>query len=272
MTPPPALVAALRRVLRPLVRVLVARGITYPMLADILKRTYVEVVERDFRLHERPPTASRVSLLSGVHRKDVRRLAATQVDSAKGAPEAVALGAQLVAAWLTTAQFRDAKGRPRPLARLASQGGARSFEALVASVSKDIRARGVLDEWLRLGVAELDGKDRVVLRTRAFVPSRGFDEKAFYLGHNVHDHLAAAAHNLAGEGAPFLERSVHYDALDPASMPALAALAEQTGMQALEAVNRKAMRSEAADRKKEAPKHRFTFGIYFFSEKTDERR
>src|SRR3954468_1218636 len=40
MTPPPALVAALRRVLRPLVRVLVARGITYPMLADILKRTY----------------------------------------------------------------------------------------------------------------------------------------------------------------------------------------------------------------------------------------
>lgn len=264
MTLSPTLVAALRHLLRPLVQLLVARGITYPMLAEMLKETYVDVADRNFRLGEAPPTDSRVSLLSGVHRKDVRRLRGQVAVDAESMPTSVALGAQLVAAWTAKREFRDAKGRPRPLPRLAADGGERSFEALVASVSKDIRARSVLDEWLRLGIVGLDGQDRVVLRRAAFVPSRGLDEKAFYLGHNVHDHLAAAASNLVGETAPFLERSVHYDALDSESVQELAALAEAAGMEALHKINRKAMELEARDAKKPEPKHRITFGVYFF--------
>jgi hypothetical protein len=264
MTLSPALVAALRHLLRPLVQLLVARGVTYPMLAEILKETYVDVADRDFRLADKPPTDSRVSLLSGVHRKDIRRLRDHTARDAVSMPTSVALGSQLVAAWTAKREFRDAKGRPRRLPRLAANGGERSFEALVASVSKDIRARSVLDEWLRLGVVGLDGEDRVVLRRAAFVPSRGLDEKAFYLGHNVHDHLAAAASNLEGVAAPFLERSVHYDALDPESVAELAALAEAAGMEALQHINRKAMEFEARDAKKPAPKHRITFGVYFF--------
>ena len=265
MTLPPSLLAALRHLLRPLVRLLVARGITYPMLGELLKQVYVDVADRDFRLDGRPATDSRVSLLSGVHRKDVRRLRGTTPAGEETRFESVALGAQLIAAWSTRREFCGAKGQPRPLARLASQGGKRSFEALVASVSKDIRARSVLDELVRLGVAEVDAKDRVALRAPAFVPSRGFDEKAFYLGHNVHDHLAAAAQNLLADEPQFVERSVHYNALDPASVPELAALAGEEGMKALRAVNRKAAACEARDGKRTAPKQRINFGIYFFS-------
>lgn len=254
----------MRSLLRPLVRLLVARGLTYPMLLDLLKETYVEVAQRHFGA----ATDSRITLLTGVHRKDVRRLREEEPAPPDEMPEAVALGAQLVAAWIE--RFHDAKGRPLPLARLQSEGGTRSFEALVTGVSTDIRPRAVLDAWLRLGVVKIDKEDRVVLANAAFVPSRGFDEKAFYLGLNVGDHAAAAAHNLVGEGAPFLERSVHYDALDPASVPDLAALAEQTGMKALKAVNQAAMKAEARDEKKDAPKQRITFGIYFYSEPTDK--
>src|SRR5262245_35350401 len=188
IAPPGSLITALRHLLRPLVRLLVARGFTYPMLADLLKQTYVDVADRDFRLGGEPPTDSRVSLISGVHRKDVRRLRGAAPPDEESVPESVALGAQLASAWTTRREFLDAKGRPRRLARLASQGGKRSFEGLVASVSRDIRARSVLDEWLRLGVVELDKDDHVVLRAASFVPARGFDEKAFYFGHNLHDH------------------------------------------------------------------------------------
>ena len=266
MTLPPSLMAALRHLLRPLVRLLVARGITYPMLLDLLKQAYVDVAQRDFPLEGRAPTDSRISLLTGVHRKDVRRLRSAPSARAETMPDSVALGAQLVAAWTGRREFRNANGQPRRLARLASQGGERSFESLVAAISKDIRARSVLDELLRLGVVELDGEDRVMLKSSAFVPSRGFDEKAFYLGHNVHDHLAAATHNLLGEGAPFLERSVHYDALDAQSVARLSVLAEETGMKALQAVNRKAMDYEARAAKDAAAGQRITFGIYFFTE------
>jgi len=73
MTLSPSLVAALRHLLRPLVRLLAARGVTYPTLAELLKETYVDVADRDFRLENNSATDSRVSLLSGVHRKYVRR-------------------------------------------------------------------------------------------------------------------------------------------------------------------------------------------------------
>lgn len=264
--PSPSLLAAVRVLLRPLVRLLMARGVTCPMLASLLKEVYVEVAERDFAA-DGPPSDSRVTLLTGIHRKDVRRLRSQAPAAAEEIPASVALGAQIVAAW--TSRFRDAKGRPRPLARLQSQGGAESFEALVASVSTDIRARAVLDAWVRLGVAVLDGDDRVVLRNAAFVPSRGFAEKAFYFGHNVGDHLAAAAHNVLGGKPPFLERSVHYDSLDAASVAKLAAAAEDAGMQALRSVNKEAMQAEARDAKTEAPKQRITFGVYFFSAPRD---
>jgi len=265
MSAPASLVRALRHLLRPLVRLLVARGVTYTMLSELLKEIYVDVAERDFGLDGKRPTDSRVSLLTGVHRKDVRRLREAAPAKEDAVPESVALGAQLVSAWTTRRELLDAKGKPRTLPRLASQGGARSFESLVESLSKDIRPRSVLDEWLRLGVVELDDKDRVVLRTAAFVPRRGSDEMAFYLGHNVHDHLAAATHNLLGEGTPFMERSVHYDELGERSIAELAELAGRAGMDALNQVNRKAMACEARDREEAAPRRRMTFGVYFYS-------
>jgi len=266
MTPKNALVVALRRLLQPLVRLLTAQGITYPMLADLLKQVYVEVAVRDFRLEGEAPTDSRVTLLTGVHRKDVKRLRTPGEPQPEAMPEMVALGSQLAAVWTTRRDLRDRKGRPRPLPRLASQGGARSFEGLVASISKDIRARPLLDEWLRLGVVKIDEQDRVVLRSAAFVPSRGFDEKAFYFGHNLHDHIAAAGHNVQGEGPPFLERSVHYEGLDAASVAGIKELAERAGMEAVQSVYRESKEHETRDRKSASPKQRLTFGIYFYSE------
>jgi Family of unknown function (DUF6502) len=266
MTPPSALVAALRHLLQPLVRLLTSQGFTYPMLADLLKQIYVEVAVRDFPLDGAAPSDSRVTLLTGVHRKDVKRLRNRAAPEGESMPETVALGAQLAAAWTTRRELRDRKGRPRPLPRLASQGGERSFEGLVASISKDIRARPLLDEWVRLGVARIDERDRVVLSSSAFVPSRGFDEKAFYLGHNLHDHMAAAAHNMQGEGPPFLERSVHYKGLEAASVAELKELAEKAGMDAVRLVYRESKERESGDRKAAGPKQRITFGIYFYNE------
>lgn len=264
------LVAAVRRVLRPLVRLLLSQGLTYQWLSDVLKEIYVEVANRDFNLGARRQTDSRVSLLTGVHRKDVRRLRETpeRLASAEEPPPAVSLGAQLVARWASDARYLDDQDRPRPLARLASQGEI-SFESLVAEVSKDIRARPVLDEWLRLGVVRVDDADMVHLNVEAFVPEKGFEEKVFYLGTNVHDHLAAAVDNVSGRKPAWLERSVHYNALSQLSVEELVALAEKTGMVALKTVNRRAMELEKRDAGK-GPPRRINFGIYFYSAPRDE--
>jgi hypothetical protein len=263
--PSRTLVKALRHVLYPLVRVMLSKGVTYPFLVDLLKGIFVEVAEREFRIGDKAQTDSRVSLLSGVHRKDVRRLREITRGPSEITPSAVSLGSQLAAAWTGSPQYLGEDGHPLPLPRLAAAGGGLSFEGLVAGVSKDIRSRAVLDEWLRLGVVRLDDEDRVILNTEAFVPQKGFEEKMFYFGHNLHDHIAAAGHNVVGDGPAFLERSVHYDALDAASVADLAKLAERTGMQAALSVNRKAMELEKRDAESPEPKRRITFGVYFYS-------
>lgn len=265
-TPSPAFVQALRRALRPLIRLMLARGVTYPYLAELLKGLFVEVADKEFRIGARAPTDSRVSLMTAVHRKDVSRLRQVLQSSAELVPSVVSLGAQLVALWLGTPRYLDENRRPLPLPRFASEGGELSFEALVASVNSDIRSRVVLDEWLRLGVVHMDERRRVCLNAEAFVPAAGFDEKAFYLGHNLHDHAAAAAHNLLGGQPAFLERSVHYDALSAGSIQSLARQSEELGMSVLLALNQSALAAEQADAADSAPRQRMTFGIYFYSE------
>ncbi len=260
---PPALISALRRVLNPIARLMLARGVTLPMAVELLKRVFVEVADRDFRLGDRAATDSRISLLTGVHRKDVRRLRGLpHVESAL--PPKVSLGAQLIGAWLANPRFRTSDGGIKPLPRAAKKGGEESFEALVAGVSKDIRARPVLDEWLRLGVASLNAEDEVVLNTAAFVPQEGYEEKLAYFGLNVGDHAAAAADNVLGRTPPWFERSVHYLGLTEAQVDTLRKRLAAEGMRLLQDLNDQAR--QPAPTTTEATT-RFTAGIYFFSER-----
>jgi len=254
---------ALRRLLRPLVRLLLSFSVQYPYLANLLKLTYVEVATSEFPLDDRPQTDSRISLLTGIHRQDVKRLRGDMVSDAQP-PPVVSLGAQLVSRWLGEAAYLDAKGRPKPLPRLAAKGGEASFERLVQTVNKDIRPRVVLDEWLRLGVAELDQQDRVVLRTEAFVPAQGVEEKLFYFGKVIHDHLATSEHNLTAGQPPMLDRCVYFDQLTEQSAEQLADYARSLASDAMQALNRRALELQQADATKPEATHRVNFGLYFY--------
>jgi hypothetical protein len=259
----PALVRALQYLLRPLVRLLLLNHVTYPVFCNLLKGIYVEMGVGEFSSGEQRLSDSRLSLLTGIHRKDIKRLRAEPAQEYRP-PPSVSLGARLVAQWTGAGPFLDENGRPLVLARLEGSSGAPSFADLVSSVSTDIRPRSVLDEWLRLGIVEIEDDQRVRLRVEAFVPEKGFDEKSHYFGRNLHDHIAAAAHNLEARGLPMLERSVYYDRLSPESVQELADLSERLGMEALQKVNRRAMRLQKKDASGRAARLRMNFGIYFF--------
>lgn len=68
------LLRAVRAMLRPLVRLMIRYGITFPVLADLLRGLYVEVAANDMLADPKARTDSRISLMTGVHRKEIRRL------------------------------------------------------------------------------------------------------------------------------------------------------------------------------------------------------
>ena len=270
VTPPRSLTAAVRRLLRPLVKLLLNYSVQYPAFTNLLKQTYVEMATA-MPVDGKIQTDSRVSLLTGIHRLDVKRLRNEIVSGNEGPPMSVSIGAQIVARWTAHAEYLDNKGRPLPLHRLASAGGMMSFESLVRSVSKDIRPRVVLDEWLRLGIAQVDNLDRVILLTDAFIPSHGLDEKLFYLGKNVHDHLDACAHNLTRPDVPpLLERSVYYDHLSKDSTLILSTYARQLSSQVMQAFSQKAMELQERDHQNADARHRVTYGLYFYQANEQE--
>jgi len=259
------LITGLRRILRPLVRLLIAYDLPFPFASSLLRGVYVDVAVTEFPIEGKRQTDSRISLLTGVHRKDVKRLRRERHLALRPSP-AAALGAQLIARWTTLPDYLDEEGAPRPLPRLASAGEAHSFESLVRSLNTDIRPRVVLDEWLRLGIAQVDERDRVCLQVRAFIPRQGSEEMAYYFGRNLHDHLAAAVHNLLGKPDPFTERSVNYNNLGGEAGAELTELAQRRGMEVLRELNARALALQQRDSGQSSAVNRFNFGIYLFSE------
>ena len=298
--PPNALLVAIKKVLRPFVRLLLSFHVTLPFLIELLKEIYVDVAERDFRLDSKKQTDTRISMLTGVHRKDTKRLRNRGHDQAQPnnqnpdqdqtkTPTAVSIGAQLVSKWVSDPEYLDARGKPRRLTLKADNDNPEAgFEHLVQSIYKqDMRARVILDEWLRLGIVSLVDEQWVELNTQGFIPTKGLEEKAYYLGMNIADHLNAAAQNLQAEKPPYLERCVYYDGLCEASIQELNQEAEKQGMALLQALNKKAITLKAHDKKhfdqlnqhdinqpdpppvSDQP-HRMNFGLYFYSQ-TEEQ-
>src|SRR5262245_26867267 len=169
-SPDNGLVAALRRILRPLVRLLISRSIPFPLASNLLRTAYIDVAVEEFPVEGKRQTDSRITLLTGVHRKDVRRLRG-QSHPVAGPSRAASLGTQWIARWLTLPEYLDAKGAPRPLPRSSRDPGDPSFESLVRSINRDIRPRVVLDEWQRLGIVHVDDQDRVCLDSQGFIPA-----------------------------------------------------------------------------------------------------
>lgn len=269
--PHPALMQALHRLLRPLVRVLIAKDITFPSLSRMLKEIYVEVAREQFTENDKPLSDSRISLLTGVHRKDIKALREGR-NKPGAAPSVLSRNAHLIALWTGAPDYLDGRGRPLALPRQRPKKGGVSFESLVESVSTDIRPRAVLDEWLRRGLARLGDDDRVHLNTRAFVPTEEFADIAYYFGRNLRDHIAASSHNLLGGDPAMLEQAVYYEELTPQSVEELQRLSREVGSSMLVKINQRAFELAERDKGKGDASQRITFGVYFFAASDDDDR
>ncbi len=260
--------------MRPLIGLLLDNGLTYPWFNKIVKSIYVDVAENEFGLQDKKVTDSRVSLITGLYRQEVKRLR-MEVDEEYTLSGEAHLSARMIAIWCSDNRFMDEENNPIPLARtpkIAKSRGSQSFDELVEQVTTNIRSRSVLDEWLRVGVVSINQEDEVVLEPSAFFPSKTVEERLYYLGRNVSQHLSAGRANISSAEPPFVERSVFYDELTDESIEELAAFSEKKAMEALTAVNRKARELQIRDRDKSNNHGVMSFGTYYFSDLEEDNK
>ena len=114
-----ALAAALQRLLRPLVRLLLRHGISHTEFSELAKQVYVDVADREFPLPGRKQSVSRISVLTGLTRKEVSRLQKLGLED--DAPQAEQVKVLVFAMAQTCPRLRRASSPYRVRVRSVSQ-------------------------------------------------------------------------------------------------------------------------------------------------------
>ncbi|HEY1226714.1 MAG TPA: DUF6502 family protein [Ramlibacter sp.] len=256
------------KVLRALFRVLLRHSMSYTAFEALARRTYVEVAMKDFGIEGKKPSISRASILSGLTRKEVRRLvdlsAASQ--ASPDADQRYNRAARVITGWVRDSEFLGADGEPRPL----PIAGQRGFAALVRRHSGDMPVRAVLDELLRVGAVHWQDEQNVALRTRAYVPASGVPEKLDILGQDVADLIATIDHNIEhGATDPRFQRKVMYAAIPESELAVFRRMGASQGQALLERLDRWLQaRDNDPGQGPAAVRVRVGLGIYYFEEPT----
>jgi hypothetical protein len=228
--------AAVGRILKPLIRILLRSGMSYGTFADIAKRQYVEVALNEFPIEGRKRSVSRVSVITGLTRKEVSRLLG--LDQVKDAQttERYNRAARVVAGWRRDTGFLDREGNPMDL---SLSGRANSFQELVRRYSGDVPHRAILDQLVEDGSVERLDDNRVRLTHRAYLPKADESMKLHILGVDTAFLIDTIEHNLNVEHqSPRFQRKVLYDNLPTDALPKFRQLSSQAAQELLEKLDK----------------------------------
>ncbi|MBX3620758.1 MAG: hypothetical protein KF891_12345 [Rhizobacter sp.] len=257
-----ALSRAVMQLLQPLVRVLLRHGMAYDEFAELARRAYVRVAERDFTLERRKQTTSRISVITGLNRKEVARLQALDaLGDAEGSEVTRTMNraARVVAGWR---HEHGGIGGPAPL-------DAEQFGALVKRHSGDMPARAVLDELRHAGAVNVAEDGRYRLAPEGYGPKAPDAQRLALLGEHAAELLGAIEHNHAHppEDA-WLQRRVFAEHIPAEQVETVRAQLKAHGLNALAQARTTLTAHDAGDAAPADGSRRVVLGVYYFEQPT----
>ena len=231
-----SLFAAVTKLLRPLIRILLRNGIPYGIFADLAKRVYVDIAADEFGIPGRKQSISRISIITGLSRKEVRRVSSLPEQRDEDATERYNRAARVISGWVRDRDFLDDQNHP---AELRMEGSGPTFNELVRRFSGDVPARAVLDELLHVGAVERVGTHSIRLIQRAYLPKTDEASMLDILGTDVQALISTIDHNLRSRTQEsFFQRKVAYDNLPVEIVQELRRLSSLKGQTWLEEMDR----------------------------------
>lgn len=234
---------------------MIVSGITLSSATELLKQVLFDAA------NERGAggvSDSRVSLLTGLHRKDVRRF--REASDSLARPSFATASARLINHWSSDPAYLDDAGAPRRLPRTAETGP--SFDGLVQHLRFDLAPGTILRHLTDLDLVRQADEGGLSLQASAYLPRAGSQEMLAAFEKNITAHLQATVANLTEESPPYFERASHFNRLSAESAAALNALARRLAEDQLAAFNAEARRLQQQDMTIPSSRHRVSFGSY----------
>lgn len=219
---------AVTRMLAPLVRVLLRHGISHAEFTSWAKQTYVEEANTHFGIDGKKPTVSRLAIVTGINRKEVKRILELPAD----ASPAIAKhnrAIRVVTGWMQDDEFNDSNGNPLPLSYGDAESG---FNKLVKRYGGDVPARAVLDELSRVGTVQ-QTQSTIELAAKGYVPHESEEAMLDLFATSARDLLTTLDHNVSKEGQPRLQMSVAYDDVGAEAVDAFRKLSSKKALSLL---------------------------------------
>ena len=178
--------------LRPVASMLMRFGVTYQDFDRVCKTAFVEVAVKEYGVAGKGASVSRVSLMTGLTRKVVRRVQEQKLQSSLPQPEIRSLPAEVLNVWHKDPRFCKANGEPSPL---HWDSGPASFCELVRYCSSSVSPATMRAELLRVGAMTQSENGLFVARRRSFVPSTTEERLIQGLQYGLRPLAMTVAHN-----------------------------------------------------------------------------
>lgn len=265
------LTVSIIRILRPLVRLLLRNGMSFVTFSNIAKWVYVDTATREFGLDGRKQSISRVSVITGLSRKEVKKVREMPRPVDTVSAEQYNRAARVIAAWRREKEFTDAAGNPLIL---PLQGKGNTFAGLVRKFSGDMPFRAVLDELVNAGAVQKLENSTVKLVARSYIPGNNDAVNLHILGTDVGSLITTIDHNLqSDESKRFFQRKVSYDNLPREALAGFHAAVSGLSQKLLEDLDSRLAKCDRDTNPKTegTGRYRSGVGIYYFEEPVDKK-
>jgi hypothetical protein len=226
-----ALRDAILRLFRPLARILIRNGVPYGTFAEWTKKVYVDVAYRDFATPGKKQTISMVSALTGIFRRDAKRLHEMKITADDRPNERYNRAIRVISGWKNDPLFLDDNGLPLPLPK----EGDVSFSELIKRYSGDITVKAMLAVLADSDTIEINPEGLICLVKPAYIPGNDPVDKIGILGTDVSELASAIDHNLTAKPEQLVfQRKVSTSAISPETAKEFEQLASQKAQALLE--------------------------------------
>jgi len=244
------LVWAASETLRPIVRRLLEMGVPFGALEMALRDLFIRVAESELAAPGKRQTDSRVALVTGINRKEVKRI--RSVKARRRAPRSFSINqaSNLISRWRSDPTTTDSRGKPLALPYRASRGP--SFMKLARKLTGDLAPGVLLKELVRSGAVELREKNVVVLSADSYVPKAALSGIQI-LGEDGPELVETILRNIFSKRSErLLQRKVYYDNLGSEAADRIRAEIRREGERFLQRIDRLLSRYDR-DRNPKAP-------------------
>lgn len=201
--------------LRPVARFCIRHSLKLQDVVDGIKVELVRVGAEELRSRGERCNTSRLSVMTGMHRRDVSKLESGATVDTSGKD----LITKVIARWQTDSRFCRTDGVPRVLS--LRDGLKSDFAQLVASISQDVNHAAVLGELKRVGAIE-EKKTGVALVKSSYVPVGDVKASFSICARDIEDLTCAVEHNLLNpKEIPNLHARTEYDNVRPEAIESI---------------------------------------------------